>query len=366
MEFFSYKKINNKYFWLIWGEEVVNSKLLKKFKILKTKSSSVKRAKENNKKNLVFTSMKQSVFKNFLNNYYKISHVTNPWNIVDKSPWPFYAAFSGFFFTLGLVTFMHGYNIIQLLVGVIMVAITFYGWLRDIIREGTFLGKHTSFVRRTMKTGFIFFIASELMLFISFFWGFYNFMFTNSIETGFIYPPTGMDMSIKLPSIMNLILIMSGLFLNLSHIYFKTRGRVVEGEYELLFSQAKTCLVITILLGFIFVEFQAYEYVNNSFTMSDTFFGGLFYILTGCHSLHVIIGVIFLLVSLIRMDLYHTNLSANINYDLAVWYWHFVDFIWIFLYFKIYYLFYYLTKNKQLLKMVILQLSGGEHYALEI
>lgn len=280
----------------------------------------------------------QAEFKHFAEQNYDLTYIAHPWHIVDKSPWPFLSGFSAFFFTFGLVLYMYGFSIILLLIGFLSLIMSFYLWSKDVVREGTFHGKHTTFVQNSLKTGFIYFIVSEFMLFFSFFWTLYNFYFIGSLETSYIYPPYGLHMDTELPSIMNLILILSGLILNLSHIHFKLK----LNNFHLL--PIQRYLMATIFLGFLFVELQAYEYINNSFTFSDSTFGSVFYILTGCHSLHVIIGVTFLLIAFIRTELYHTTLDHNLNYDLSVWYWHFVDVIWIFLYFKVYYFFYYLEK----------------------
>lgn len=299
----------------------------------------------------------QSDFRKFISKAYGMDYPSHPWNIVDKSPWPFISGMSAFFFALGLVAFMYGHGLTQLELGLIAVFSTFCLWNRDIVREGTFHGKHTNFVQTCLKTGFKYFIASELMLFSSFFWTFFNFYFNGSVETAYIYPPLGIGMDDKLPGIMNLILIMSGCIITFGHVHFKLRLNQSH------IHSIQQYLILTIFFGMIFVSFQVYEYCHNSFTFSDSTFGSIFYILTGCHSLHVIIGVSFLLVSFVRNYKYHTNYDHNLNYILAVWYWHFVDVVWIFLYIKIYYLFHYI-KSKQDLRFhyAMYDLGGGSAY----
>lgn len=282
----------------------------------------------------------QLLFRKFLTKAYGMSYPSHPWNIVDKSPWPFVSGFSSWFFVLGLVALMYGYGIIQLDLGFISILMSFILWNKDIVREGTFQGKHTSFVKNSLKTGFKYFIVSEFMLFFSFFWSFYNFYLNGSLETAYSYPPIGIWMDDKLPGIMNIILIMSGCIITFSHIHFHLKLNLLHTySYQVY-------LALTIMLGTIFICFQIYEYCHNSFSFSDSTFGSVFYILTGCHSLHVIIGVTFLFTSFVRNFRYHTTLHSNLNYILSIWYWHFVDIVWIFLYLKIYYLFHSINKKQ--------------------
>lgn len=296
----------------------------------------------------------QALFRSLLSDSYGIAYPSHPWNIVDKSPWPFISGMSSLFFALGLVALMYGHGSTQLQLGFLAVALSFFCWNRDIVREGTFHGKHTNFVQTCLKTGFKYFIASELMLFFSFFWTFYNFYFNGSVETAYVYPPLGIGMDDKLPGIMNLILIMSGCILTFGHVHFKLRLN------QRHMSSIQRYLALTIFFGMIFVSFQVYEYCHNSFTFSDSTFGSIFYLLTGCHSLHVIIGVTFLFVSFLRNFKYHTTFDHNLNYILAVWYWHFVDVVWVFLYLKIYYLFHFI-KSKQDLRFhyIMYDLGAG-------
>lgn len=301
--------------------------------------------------------LNQSNFRKFITNAYGIPYPSHPWNIVDRSPWPFISGMSALFFVLGIVSFMYGHGLGQLEIGLGSVLVSFCLWNRDIVREGTFHGRHTNFVQTCLKTGFKYFIASELMLFFSFFWTFFNFYFNGSVETSYVYPPLGIGMDDKLPGIMNLILIMSACIITFGHIHFKLR---INASHM---GSVQRYLILTIFFGLIFISFQVYEYCNNSFTFSDSTFGSIFYMLTGCHSLHVIIGVSFLLVSFIRNYKYHTSYQHNLNYILAVWYWHFVDVIWVFVYLKLYYLFHYIRKMQDLkIHYTMYDFSGGSMY----
>nr|YP_009370810.1 cytochrome c oxidase subunit 3 [Pharyngomonas kirbyi]ARO47976.1 cytochrome c oxidase subunit 3 [Pharyngomonas kirbyi] len=289
-----------------------------------------------------------------MNKTYGVAYPKHPWNIVDKSPWPFVSGLSSFFFVLGFVSLLHGYGVLQLDVGLASVLMSFTMWNRDIVREGTFQGKHTSFVKTCLKTGFKYFIVSEFMLFFSFFWAFYHFYLNGSVETAYVYPPMGLGMDDKLPGIMNLILIMSGSIITFSHIHHNLK---VNKEH--IFPR-QLYLLLTIMFGMIFISCQVYEYCHNSFTFSDSTFGSVFYLLTGCHSLHVIVGVSFLIVSWARNLNNHTTFHHNLNYILAIWYWHFVDVIWIFLYLKVYYLFHFIASDQSLkFHYTMYDFSGG-------
>nr|YP_010034204.1 cytochrome c oxidase subunit III [Agelasta perplexa]QOW83743.1 cytochrome c oxidase subunit III [Agelasta perplexa] len=252
----------------------------------------------------------------------------HPFHLVDVSPWPLLGALGAMTMMMGLINWFHFYEINLLLLGLTITSLIMYQWWRDITREGTYLGLHTYNVTMGLRWGMILFITSEVFFFISFFWGFFHNSLSPSIELGMIWPPKGIQTfnPIEIPLLNTLILLTSGLTVTWAH------HSLMENNY----TQALHGLILTVILGFYFTLLQAYEYIEAPFTIADTVYGSSFFMATGFHGLHVIIGSTFLLVCLIRHYLNHLSSIHHFGFEAAAWYWHFVDVVWLFLYISIY------------------------------
>jgi cytochrome c oxidase subunit 3 len=101
-------------------------------------------------------------------------------------------------------------------------------------------------------------------------------------------------------------------------------------------SQTSQALIITIILGVYFTILQAYEYLEASFSIADSIYGSTFFVATGFHGLHVLIGSRFLIVCLARLLFNQFSLTHHFGFEAAAWYWHFVDVVWLFLYINVY------------------------------
>jgi heme/copper-type cytochrome/quinol oxidase subunit 3 len=254
----------------------------------------------------------------------------HPFHIVDASPWPLVTAFSAFFMVFGLVLYMHSFFLgLQLFsLGFIAVVINASFWWRDTVREGTFEGQHSSYVRHGLRFGMILFIASEVMLFFAFFWGFFHASLNPVPEIGCVWPPKGIHVinPWEIPLLNTTLLLTSGASLTWAH------SAMFSGSAKELISG----LILTIILASIFTAFQVYEYRNADFNINDGVYGSTFYMLTGLHGAHVIIGTIFLCVSLYRSIQHHFTRQVHVGFEAAAWYWHFVDVVWIFLFIAVY------------------------------
>ena len=201
-------------------------------------------------------------------------------------------------------------------------------WFVDIVVEGTFQGHHTKIVQRGLRYGMILFIVSEVMFFFGIFWAFFHSSLSPNIEIGAVWPPKGIVPfdPWKIPLLNTLILLTSGASITWAHhaLVAGNRVEVIDG------------LLLTVILGFIFSLFQAYEYANAFFTIKDTVYGSVFYLSTGFHGFHVIVGTIFLAFCLIRHFKYHFTDTHHFGFEAAAWYWHFVDVVWLFLFISIY------------------------------
>ena len=257
-----------------------------------------------------------------------MSNTFHPYHLVDPSPWPYVCACGAFFLTLGSVIYFH-YSFIWIMVlGFLMFGTTFIVWCRDIIRESTFQGHHTEIVKKGLKIGMLLFIISEICFFVSFFWAFFHSSLAPAIELGALWPPIGIQIlnPFSVPLLNTAILLSSGATVTWAH------HAIINGQRK----QAISGLTSTVLLGIIFTALQGFEYIEAPFAISDSVYGSTFFMATGFHGFHVLIGTTFLLVCLIRLIFHQYTRHHHFGFEAASWYWHFVDVVWLFLYVCIY------------------------------
>lgn len=201
-------------------------------------------------------------------------------------------------------------------------------WWRDVIRESTYQCIHTKETSSSISLGFIIFLVSEIFFFISFFWAYFHRILSPSIELGILFPSKGIEPfePIKIPLLNSFILLSSGITVTLAHHY------LLKNDYK----RSSLYLFLTIILGLVFTLFQLLEYELSTFTITDSVYGSLFFFMTGFHGLHVLVGRVFLRVSLYRVIKGHYISYHHLGFEIAVWYWHFVDVIWLFLYICLY------------------------------
>ena len=381
---------------------------------------------------------------------FSLTTYRHPYHLVDASPWPFVASLSLLAVTMGAVLYLHQMTLggFTLFLGFLSFLFCLFLWFRDVIREGTFEGHHTTFVQRGLKAGMLLFIVSEIMFFFSFFWGFFHSSLAPAVQIGGIWPPMGISVfnPWEIPLLNTLILLTSGAsvtwahyssrsrqtrrltplepeleknklripginlrysLLNLRYAFFvrygeKSRYRWLKARHRQWWRYERTAhridvflvvgadvvraarfkltnvfmkqklvpnswfasfirgrlsylkdhrvrrwfkrsrqdfiysLMLTIALGLIFTLIQYYEYKHATFTISDSVYGSTFFLTTGFHGLHVIIGTLFLIVCLFRGYAYHFTLTHHVGLESAIWYWHFVDVVWLGLYVSIY------------------------------
>ena len=261
---------------------------------------------------------------------FKKSHL---FHIVDPSPWPLLASLSLFNLVLGSAFYFHGKSVGSLIVlySFFFLSLIAFLWWRDVVREGTYEGKHTLVVQKGLKLGMILFIVSEVMFFFSFFWAFFNFSLAPSIQFGSVWPPYGICVFnyADIPFLNTLILLISGVFVTWTHK--EILSKFSKNNFKAIFS-----LIMTIILAILFTVLQVFEYIEASFSIADSSYGSVFFMATGFHGFHVIIGTLFLSVCLIRMFKYHFTKDHHLGLVFAIWYWHFVDVVWLFLYLVVY------------------------------
>nr|YP_010161939.1 cytochrome c oxidase subunit III [Tachycines zorzini]QRI61341.1 cytochrome c oxidase subunit 3 [Tachycines zorzini] len=256
------------------------------------------------------------------------THSNHTFHLVNMSPWPLTGAIGALATVSGLIKWFHQYNNSLLMLGLLILMLTMIQWWRDITREGTYQGLHTLSVNFGLRWGMILFIVSEVFFFISFFWAFFHSSLSPAIELGAMWPPMGINPfnPLQIPLLNTAILLASGVTVTWAH------HSLMESNY----TQTTQGLFFTVILGIYFTILQAYEYIEAPFTIADAVYGSTFFVATGFHGLHVIIGTTFLIVCLLRHITMHFSPNHHFGFEAAAWYWHFVDVVWLFLYISIY------------------------------
>ena len=276
--------------------------------------------------------------------------VKHDYHLVNPSPWPIIGAGAVLTLALGAVTYMKGlFGLPQgtwwlLAVGFGLVFWVMFGWWAQVVKEGR-TGDHTPVVEIGLRYGMILFIASEVMFFVAWFWGFFEFsifwdartghtwdaanpLFQEGLERFKQWPPADVTTfdPFHLPLMNTLVLLLSGTTVTWAH------HALQHGEMK----SAKLGLIITILLGLAFTGLQVLEYSHAGFAYDGTLYGSAFFMATGFHGAHVVIGTIFLTVCLIRMYAGNLTPKKHLGFEFAAWYWHFVDVVWLFLFAFVY------------------------------
>ncbi len=260
------------------------------------------------------------------------SGLKQPYHLVDPSPWPLVGALGGGLTVLGIIFAAHYGSFVTLIIGLAVVLATMFFWWRDVLRESSTPGVHSPVVRLGLRYGMMLFITSEVMFFVAFFWAFFHFaLYPEHVagDTAGIWPPPGIHTfdPFHLPLLNTMLLLLSGTTITWAHhslLENNRRGLVVG-------------LALTVLLGLSFTFCQAMEYSDAPFHFSG---GGVypatFFLATGFHGFHVIVGTLFLLVCFFRARAGQFTPQRHFGFEAAAWYWHFVDVVWLFLFVCIY------------------------------
>lgn len=264
-------------------------------------------------------------------------------HIVDISIWPILVTFN----ILSLILSIFNDN--NITIRIILFIISIIYWCYDIYIENI-KGDHTIIVNKGIYIGLGLFIISEIAAFFSLFFSYFYNSLIPDILLGSNWPPLGIshylnyDSIISIPLFNTLLLISSGFTITSLHNYYhyihKSSTFIIGSLY-----------LLTISLGILFICLQAYEYYEAIFTYTDSIYGSLFYSLTGFHGIHIILGTILLILSYFTSFFSHTaslyiktinalhtiTIADNKLFFFSAIYWHFVDIIWLFLFYFLYY-----------------------------
>jgi heme/copper-type cytochrome/quinol oxidase subunit 3 len=264
-------------------------------------------------------------------NLLKKRTLKHPFHILPPSPLPFLFSVSLLVFVLGFTCYIHDIKVdiaLNIFAFSSPLVILFFWW-RDVIIESTVLKQHTVEVMKGIKMGMALFIVSEVMFFFAFFWAFFHSSLSPAMGIGFVWPPQGIKVINPwgMPLLNTMLLLTSGATITWAH-------HSLLGDNEI--KETAQGIFYTLLLGIVFLFCQKVEYQNASFTIADGIYGSLFYMMTGFHGLHVLVGVIFIGVCYIRLLKRHFTPKYHVGFECAIWYWHFVDIVWILLFFVVY------------------------------
>ncbi|MEE4349229.1 MAG: cytochrome c oxidase subunit 3 [Pacificimonas sp.] len=252
-------------------------------------------------------------------------------HILEPSWWPLLASIGALVMFSGAVMWMHeiAFGAITFWLGLAAVSAIAFFWWSDVAKEAN-QGDHTPVVQLHHRYGMILFIASEVMFFVAWFWAYFDASLypDTGAAVGGVWPPEGIEVLSPwtYPLLNTLILLLSGTTVTWAH------HALIEGDREGL----KKGLWATVILGVIFSAIQAYEYGQAAFGFSGNIYGATFYMATGFHGFHVIVGTIFLIVCLVRAYAGAFTPKQHFGFEAAAWYWHFVDVVWLFLFIAIY------------------------------
>ena len=249
----------------------------------------------------------------------------HPYHMVAPSPWPVLGAAAVLVLAAGAIVFMHDGGPWIMLAGLCALLYVMFRWWADVVREAQDGHSHNAIVRIGLRYGMALFILTEVMFFFGFFWAFFS---SSLFPAAGTWPPKGVKVlePFDWPLLNTFILLASGATLTWAH-----HGLIEDYRRDLVRG-----LTATIALGIAFTLIQAYEYSHAAFGFTEGIYPTTFYMATGFHGFHVIIGTIFLTVCLVRAVKGHFKPDQHVGFEAAAWYWHFVDVVWLFLFFSIY------------------------------
>ncbi len=263
-----------------------------------------------------------------------IETVPHPYHLVDPSIWPLLGAIAAMTTFAGIILAAHLHFYYLIGAGLIFDGTIMYVWWRDVVREARTPGMHQIITQIGLRYGMALFISSEVMFFVSFFWNYFNYFFyPDKMGMAFapVWPPQGITTidPFAIPLFNTMVLLLSGTTVTWAHhcLLENDQKNLVRG------------LGVTVILGLMFLCGQAWEYTHSPFPFyHGGIFASSFFIATGFHGVHVIIGTIFLIVCYFRAKSGQFTPERHFGFEAAAWYWHFVDVVWLFLFVCIYFL----------------------------
>lgn len=252
----------------------------------------------------------------------------NYFHLVRIRPWPLISSFGVLNLIISFILWMGEHIVRFAFLSIFLLFLISELWWRDVERESTGMGDHRYFVKFGLKLGILLFILSEIMFFLSFFWSFIHASRSSDIELGSNWPPLQIFPfdPLRVPLANTIILLSSGASITWCH-HLVLKKRFLSSLFSLF---------LTIYLGIFFTMLQGIEYIRAPYSIRDRAIGSTFFISTGFHGVHVLVGTTFLFVVFLKFFFIHNTTLQNVGFECSAWYWHFVDVVWLFLYRLIY------------------------------
>lgn len=256
------------------------------------------------------------------------------YHLVEPSGWPFVSSLAlcnylfSFFLYVNYNSYFFSSTLFYAYLSLSLVLLCAGLWFYEVIVESVYLGKHTSPVSMGLRIGMVLFIVSEVVFFVSFFWAFFHSSLVPVYQIGSVWPPINHALFVPtaIPLLNTFILLYSGITVTWAH------KAIVNNQHF----TTTVALVFTLIAAVGFTWLQGIEYTYAPFNLSDSIYSTMFFLTTGFHGFHVIIGSIFLTVCFVRHLCYHYTAIKHVGLESAIWYWHFVDVVWLFVYFFFY------------------------------
>ena len=251
-----------------------------------------------------------------------------PFLAVQTSFWPLLVALVLFSLLGNTVLFINlKISTMMLIVPLFFTILVSFLWWKDLSRE-RILGYHTHKLEVRLRISILLFILSEVFFFVSFFWAFYDAALAPRIELGIVWPPKGIVPLVvySVPLLNTIILLSRGITVTWAH----------HSLINNFFIKSVVSLFLTVLLGAYFLYMQYLEYSEAQFAISDGVYGRTFFMATGFHGIHVIVGALFLSHSFFNLLNGKLLFNHHFSFEAAAWYWHFVDVVWLILFISIY------------------------------
>nr|YP_010565470.1 cytochrome c oxidase subunit III [Parakontikia atrata]UZA66412.1 cytochrome c oxidase subunit 3 [Parakontikia atrata] len=253
-----------------------------------------------------------------------------PFHLVGLSPFPFFVSLllgSVFFFGVFGLHYNSYFLFFLFFIFFIFVLLLWFG---NVEYESS-VGSHSSVVSKGLRLGMLLFITSEVLFFFSFFWSYFHNCWSPSVSIG-TWPPYGCPSFVLDPFAIPL----------LNTVYLLSSGVSITACHQIIVNNGKRNWLIvswyvTVLYGLLFLDFQLEEYMFTSFSINSSVYGSVFFMLTGFHGFHVIIGLLLLFYWFLRLN-YTVEFSSeqHVSFEITAWYWHFVDVVWLFLFVVVY------------------------------
>nr|YP_009114839.1 cytochrome c oxidase subunit III [Demodex folliculorum]AIW82496.1 cytochrome c oxidase subunit III [Demodex folliculorum] len=259
----------------------------------------------------------------------------NKFHLVELSPWPIISSINTNMFFMSMIKFMKYKTNTLLIFSLSTLALSSLLWWSSVNRESSIQGLHNKKTHTLFKAGMALFITSEVLLFTSMFWNFFHLSFEASVAIYGNWPPN--SLSFTNPYLLPIY----GTILLISSSFMASKAHQATTTSTVNYCPINKNLLKSVMLGFLFLDMQLMEYSQSNsamITFNQNPFSSIFFMTTGLHGSHVFVGLLFLSYTLYFSEKNYLSMKKHSSLIMAVWYWHFVDIMWLFVYYSLYFI----------------------------